>query len=52
MCLLIFSVSQKLNGVGQSVEFLFSDKKIIWNIKKMIGKSEVSANLTVVYLVN
>ena len=42
-----FSVSQQLSGLGQSVQFLSGEKKLVWTVKKMFGKTEVSAHLTV-----
>ena len=40
-------ISQHLGGPGQTAEFIQSEKKLKWCIKKMYGRSEVFANFKV-----
>ncbi len=38
-----FSLSQRLSGPGQTAEFVAQEKRLQWKIKKIFGKSEVTA---------
>lgn len=42
------SVSQHLSGPGQTAEYISSDKKILWKIKKFPGKTEMIAQFRLI----
>ena len=40
-------ISQRLSGPGQTATFVGTEKRLLWKIKKIYGKSEVSGNFKV-----